>query len=97
MQTEYFSMEGLSQLLNTVGLIKKTINPQLAMEGILLTMCDLRANLHRQVVGEIMEHFGDKVFKTAIPRNVKLSECPSFGQPIILYDIESKGVGPILP
>ena len=91
MQTEYFSMEGLTQLLNTVQLIKKTINPGLEMEGILLTMCDLRANLHKQVADEIVEHFKDKVFKTVIPRNVKLSECPSFGKPVILYDIESKG------
>ena len=91
MQTEYFSMEGLSQLLKTVQLIKQSINPTLEMEGILLTMCDVRANLHRQVTQEIVEYFGDKVFKTVIPRNVKLSECPSFGKPIILYDIESKG------
>ena len=91
MQTEYFSMEGLTQLLNTVQLVKKTINSALEMEGILLTLCDLRANLHRQVAEEIIQHFKEKVFKTVIPRNIKLSECPSFGKPIILYDIESKG------
>ena len=91
MQTEYFSMEGLSQLLKTIELVKKSINPTLDMEGILLTMCDVRANLHKQVADEIVKYFGDKVFKTVIPRNIKLSECPSFGRPIILYDIESKG------
>ena len=91
MQTEYFSMEGLTQLLNTVKLVKKSINPKLEMEGILLTLCDSRANLHRQVADEIIQYFKDKVFKTVIPRNVKLSECPSFGKPVILYDIESKG------
>ncbi|MCY4643639.1 MAG: ParA family protein [Bacteriovoracales bacterium] len=91
MQTEYFSMEGLTQLLKTVQLIKKSINPKLDLEGILLTLCDARANLHKQVAKDVCEHFGNKVFKTVIPRNVKLSECPSFGKPIILYDIESRG------
>ena len=91
MQTEYFAMEGLAQLLNTVRLIKSSLNPQLEMEGILLTMFDARNNLHKQVSDEIRNHFLDKVFKTVIPRNVKLSECPSFGRPIILYDIESRG------
>jgi len=91
MQTEYFSMEGLSQLLSNVKLIKASLNPNIYLEGILLTMFDARNNLHKQVSGEIRKHFGDKVFKSIIPRNVKLSECPSFGKPIILYDIESKG------
>ena len=91
MQTEYFSMEGLSQLMKTVGLVKKSINPSLEMEGILLTLWDGRANLHKQVAHEIIQHFGNRVFKTVIPRNVKLSECPSFGKPVILYDIESRG------
>lgn len=91
MQTEYFAMEGLSQLLNTVKLIKMSLNPTLELQGILLTMFDSRNNLHKQVAGEIRKHFGDKVFNTIIPRNVKLSECPSFGRPVILYDIESKG------
>jgi len=91
MQTEYFAMEGLAQLLSTVQLIKKSLNPRLELEGIVLTMYDTRNNLHRQVSEEIREHFKEQVFKTLIPRNVKLSECPSFGKPIILYDIESKG------
>ena len=91
MQTEYYAMEGLAQLLNTVRLIRKSINPELSMEGILLTMFDSRTSLHKQVSSEIRKHFGDKVFEAVIPRNVKLSESPSFGKPIILYDIESKG------
>jgi len=91
LQTEYFAMEGLAQLLNTVRLIRSSLNPNLEMEGILLTMFDSRANLHKQVVSEIQKHFAGKVFDTIIPRNIKLSECPSFGKPIILYDIESKG------
>ena len=91
LQTEYFAMEGLAQLLNTVKLIRNSLNPDLELEGVLLTMYHARTNLHNQVAKEIKEHFGDKVFKSVIPRNVKLSECPSFGKPIILYDIESKG------
>lgn len=91
MQTEYLAMEGLAQLVNTVKLIKANLNPQLEMEGILLTMFDGRASLHKQVAAEIRRHFEEKVFETVIPRNVKLAECPSFGKPIILYDIESKG------
>ena len=91
LQTEYFAMEGLAQLVNTVKLVRGSLNPSLQMEGILLTMFDKRANLHKQVALEIQKHFGEKVFKTVIPRNVKLSECPSFGKPIVLYDIESKG------
>lgn len=91
MQTEYLAMEGLAQLLNTVRLIKTSLNPDLEMDGILLTMFDGRSSLHKQVCSEIRTHFGDEVFKAVIPRNVKLAECPSFGKPIILYDIESKG------
>ncbi|WP_127715486.1 ParA family protein [Halobacteriovorax sp. HLS] len=91
MQTEYLAMEGLAQLLNTVRLIRTNLNPNLKMDGILLTMFDKRSSLHKQVTSEIRKHFGEKVFKSAIPRNVKLAECPSFGKPIILYDIESKG------
>lgn len=91
MQTEYFAMEGLTQLVNTVSLIKSSLNPNIDMEGILLTMFDRRNNLHKQVLTEIRKHFQDDVFQTIIPRNVKLSECPSFGKPVILYDIESKG------
>ncbi len=91
LQTEYFAMEGLAQLVNTVKLVRSSLNPNLEMEGILLTMFDKRANLHKQVALEIQKHFGEKVFRTIVPRNVKLSECPSFGKPIVLYDIDSKG------
>jgi chromosome partitioning protein len=91
MQTEYLAMEGLAQLLNTVRLIRSSLNPSLELDGILLTMFDSRSGLHKQVANEIKTHFGEVVFKTIIPRNVKLAECPSFGKPIILYDIESKG------
>ena len=91
LQTEYFAMEGLAQLVNTVKLVRSSLNPRLEMEGILLTMFDKRANLHKQVALEIQKHFGEKVFRTIVPRNVKLSECPSFGKPIVLYDIDSKG------
>lgn len=91
MQTEYLAMEGLAQLLNTVRLIRSSLNPSLKMEGILLTMFDSRSSLHKQVCTEIRKHFGDEVFEAVVPRNIKLAECPSFGKPIILYDIQSKG------
>lgn len=91
LQTEYFAMEGLTQLMSTVELIKQSLNPKLEMLGIVLTMFDGRNNLHKQVSTEVKEHFKNLVFSSVIPRNVKLSECPSFGRPIILYDIESKG------
>ena len=91
LQTEYFAMEGLAQLLNNVKLIRSSLNPALELAGIVLTMFDRRNNLHKQVASEIIEHFEDKVFQSIIPRNIKLSECPSFGKPILLYDIESKG------
>jgi chromosome partitioning protein len=91
LQCEYYALEGLSQLLNTAGLVKKNINPELRIEGILLTMFDTRNNLSHQVVSEIQTHFGDKVFKAVIPRNVRLSEAPSHGQPIVEYDQKSIG------
>lgn len=91
LQTEYYAMEGLAQLMNTVRLIRSSLNPNLKMEGILLTMFDSRVSLHKQVAEEIRNHFADDVFETVIPRNVKLSESPSFGKPVILYDIESTG------
>lgn len=91
LQTEYFAMEGLAQLMSTVELIKQSLNPQLSMLGVALTMFDGRNNLHNQVCQEVKAHFQNLVFESVIPRNVKLSECPSFGRPIILYDIESKG------
>ncbi len=91
MQCEYYAMEGLTQLLKVIGLVRKGLNPELKEEGILLTMFDGRNNLCHQVVSEIREHFSDRVFKSVIPRNVKLSECPSHGKPILLYDVNSKG------
>ena len=90
-QCEYYALEGLSQLLNTAGLVKKRINPNLKIEGIVLTMFDTRNNLSHQVVSEIQNHFGDKVFKSIIPRNVRLSEAPSHGRSIIHYDNKSVG------
>jgi len=91
LQCEFFSLEGLSQLLHTVGLIKQSLNPRLEHEGILLTMYDGRNKLSGEVEQEVRNHFGNLVFETTIPRNVKLSECTSFGKPILLYDIDSKG------
>jgi chromosome partitioning protein len=91
LQCEYYAMEGLSQLLKTTTLIKKRLNPDLQREGILLTMYDRRNNLSHQVEQEVRAHFGDSVFKTVIPRNVKLSEAPSHGKSILLYDISSAG------
>jgi chromosome partitioning protein len=91
MQCEYYAMEGLSQLLKTVGLIKRRLNPDLEREGILLTMYDRRNNLCHQVEQDIRTHFQGEVFATVIPRNVRLSEAPSHGKPVILYDINSTG------
>lgn len=91
LQCEYYALEGLSQLLNTAGIIKKNLNPNLRIEGILLTMFDTRNNLSHQVVSEIQTHFGDKVFAAVIPRNVRLSEAPSHGQSILQYDSKSIG------
>lgn len=90
-QCEYYALEGLSQLTNTIKIIKKGINPPLGIEGILLTMFDARTNLSIQVVEEVKKFFGNKVYASIIPRNVRLSEAPSFGQPIIVYDKNSKG------
>jgi chromosome partitioning protein len=91
LQAEYFALEGVSQLLATIDRVKSAVNPSLDIEGIVLTMYDERINLARQVSEEVRNHFGDKVYKTVIPRNVRLSEAPSFGKPIILYDIRSRG------
>ena len=91
LQCEYYALEGLSDLQATVGLVGKSLNPGLAIEGILLCMVDTRQNLTDQVAGEVREHFGDRVYSTSIPRNVRLSEAPSFGKPILLYDVSSKG------
>ena len=90
-QCEYFALEGLGQLLNTVNLVRKHLNKSLDIEGALLTMYDIRTNLSNQVVKEVKKYFNDKVYKTVIPRNVKLSEAPSYGMPICMYDARSKG------
>ena len=90
-QCEYFALEGLGQLLNTVNLVKKHLNKNLEIEGALLTMYDARTNLSNQVVKEVKKYFEDKVYKTFIPRNVRLSEAPSYGMPITVYDPRSKG------
>ena len=91
LQCEFYAMEGLSKILTTIRLVKKGLNPSLAVEGILLTMFDGRNNLSRQVSEEIRNHFGETAFRTVIPRNVRLSEAPSHGKPILLYDITSRG------
>ncbi|HET7460339.1 MAG TPA: AAA family ATPase [Longimicrobium sp.] len=90
-QCEFYALEGLSQLLNTVTIVQKNLNPALQIEGVLLTMYDGRLNLSRQVADEAKEYFGPKVYKTTIPRNVRIAEAPSFGKPIVLYDILSVG------
>lgn len=90
-QCEYFSLEGLLQMINSIKYIRKSFNKSLEIEGILATMFDSRTNLSRQVLDEVKAHFKDKVFEMPIPRNVRLSEAPSYGQPIIKYDITSKG------
>lgn len=90
-QCEYYALEGLSQLMNTVKLVQKHLNKLLDVEGVVLTMFDARTNLSIQVVDEVKKYFKNKVYRTVIPRNVRLSEAPSFGLPIILYDPKSKG------
>jgi len=90
-QCEYYALEGLSQLLGTTRIVQKNLNPGLEIEGVLLTMYDPRLNLARQVQNEAVDYFGAKVYDTVIPRNVRLSEAPGFGQPVILYDIVSSG------
>ncbi|WHY86349.1 AAA family ATPase [Neobacillus novalis] len=90
-QCEYYALEGLSQLLNTVRLVQKHLNQDLKIEGVLLTMLDARTNLGIQVIEEVKKYFQDKVYKTIIPRNVRLSEAPSHGEPIITYDSKSRG------
>lgn len=90
-QCEYFALEGLGQLLNTINIVKKHFNPELAIEGVLLTMFDTRLRLSHQVAEEVRKYFGEKVFNTVIHRNVRISESPSYGKPIILYDAISSG------
>ncbi len=91
LQCEYYALEGLSQLLNTVHLVQQGVNPSLGIDGVLLTMYDARLNLSRQVAADAREYFGAKVFQSVVPRNVRLAEAPSFGKPIILYDVASVG------
>jgi chromosome partitioning protein len=90
-QCEYYALEGLSQLLDTVRRVQGGVNPRLAIDGVLLTMYDARLNLSRQVAADAREYFGDRVFQTVVPRNVRLAEAPSFGKPILLYDVASVG------
>lgn len=90
-QCEYYALEGLSQLLNTVHLVQRSVNEHLELEGVLLTMYDARLNLSRQVATDAREYFGNQVFDTVIPRNIRLAEAPSFGKPIIVYDVASVG------
>lgn len=91
MQCEYYAMEGLAQLMNTFELVRRSLNPSLQVEGVLLTMFDGRNNLNNQVQAEIRSHFGDRVFQSTIPRNITLAEAPSHGKPAVFYDAVSKG------
>ena len=90
-QTEYFALEGVTELLETIDRVKEAFNPFLEVEGIVLTMYDDRTNLGRQVTDDIRRHLGEKVYETVIPRNVRLGEAPSFGKPVLAYDIKSRG------
>jgi chromosome partitioning protein len=90
-QAEYLALEGISQLMDTISRVREALNPQLAVDGVLMTMFDERTNLARQVVDEVRGVFGEQVYATVVPRNVRLSEAPSYGKPIFLYDIRSKG------
>jgi chromosome partitioning protein len=90
-QCEFYALEGLTQLMNTISLVQKNLNPALTLEGVVLTMFDARTNLSIQVVDEVKNHFRHKVYQTIIPRNIRLSEAPSHGQPVIKYDPKSKG------
>jgi chromosome partitioning protein len=91
LQCEYFALEGISELLNTIDLVKQGLNPSLEIEGVVLTMFDPRLSIAHQVAEEARKHFQAHVFETVIPRNVRLTECPSYGKPIVLYDVRSKG------
>jgi chromosome partitioning protein len=91
LQCEYFALEGVSELVSTLRRVQRSLNPGLDIEGVLLTMVDDRTNLTQQVAGEIRAHFKEKVFRTVIPRSIRLGEAPSFGKPILLYDIRSRG------
>lgn len=91
LQAEYFALEGISQLMNTYELVREDLNKSLKLEGILITMCDMRTNLAKQVIKEVKTYFKQKVYKTIIPRNIKLAEAPSYGKPIVYYDLRSIG------
>ncbi|MDE3215067.1 MAG: ParA family protein [Gemmatimonadota bacterium] len=91
LQCEYYALEGISQLLNTFHLVQRNLNESLVIDGVLLTMYDARINLSRQVAADAREYFGEKVFDAVIPRNIRLAEAPSFGKPIIVYDVSSAG------
>jgi len=91
LQCEFFALEGLSQLLETVDQVRQTVNPKLDIQGIVLTMFDARNNLAQQVVNDVRAHLGEKVYHTLIPRNVRVSEAPSYGKPAILYDLKCAG------
>jgi chromosome partitioning protein len=91
MQCEYYALEGLSALVSTIEQIRAAVNPDLEIEGILRTMFDPRNNLANEVSAQLIEHFGDKVFRTVVPRNVRLAEAPSFGRPAMFHDRESRG------
>lgn len=90
-QCEYYALEGISQLVNTIKLIRDNLNPSLEIEGVLLTMADFRTNLTKEVIHEVQRHFQNKVYHTVIPRNIRLTEAPSFGKPVVLYDKDSIG------
>lgn len=90
-QCEYYALEGLGQLTKTIGLIRDNLNPTLEIEGVLMTMADYRTKLTQEVIDEVRKHFGSKVYRTVIPRNIRLSEAPGFGKPIFLYDKDSEG------
>lgn len=91
MQCEYYALEGLTALVNTIRKVRETLNPQLQIEGLLRTMFDPRNNLDNEVSAQLKEHFGDKLYRTVIPRNIRLAEAPSHGKPVIVYDMQSKG------
>src|SRR5216684_3825495 len=91
MQGEYFALEGISELLDTISRLRDSFNPKLEIEGVVLTMFDDRTNLAQQVNQELKKHFGDKLLETIIPRNIRLAEAPSFGKPVVLYDVRSRG------
>lgn len=90
-QCEYYALEGLSQLINTINLVKNNLNPDLVLEGVFLTMADLRTNLSKEIIQEVRNYFKEKVYQTVIPRNIRLTEAPGFGKPIFFYDKDSLG------